>query len=156
MPSLPRPTLPPLSTPSLPTASAFGTLAAWLLGVGLLAVLLWQASRWLKFAERSRRAATQHLGPWPVDPLHVSTRTELVQAFDYLALLVLGPQARSWNHNAIARSFAQRDAAHAETVGQLAALYEQARYVDGHEMLRDSDRDQARRVLSQLAGAAIP
>jgi hypothetical protein len=156
MPSLPRPTLPPVSTPSLPTASAFGALAAWLLGIGLLAVLLWQAARWLKLAERSTRAATQHLGAWPLDPRHVATRSELVQAFDFLALLVLGPQARTWNHNAIARSFAQRDAAHAEAAGQLAALYEQARYVGGDDMLPDSDRAQARQALSQLAGAAMP
>jgi hypothetical protein len=151
-----RPSLPPVSAPSLPNASAFGTLAAWLLVVGLIAALLWQASRWLGFAARDGRSATQRLGPWPVDPRHVSSRAELVQAFDYLALLVLGPRARTSNHNAIARSFAERDAAHAEAVGQLAALYEQARYIDAADALPEGQRDQARRLLTLLAGGAAP
>jgi hypothetical protein len=156
LPAMPQPALPPISAPSLPSASAFGTLAAWLLAIGLIAVLLWQASRWLKFAEPSMRSAAQRLGPWPVDPQRVSTRAELVQAFDYLALLVLGSQARTSNHNAVARSFAEQDATCSVAAGQLAALYEQARYVDGTDPLPSSDRDQARRLLNQLAGAAAP
>jgi hypothetical protein len=156
MPSMARPTLPPVSAPAIPSASAFGTLAAWLLGAAIMAVLLWQVSRWRKFAQRGVRSGTQPLGPWPVDPQRVSSRAELVQAFDYLALSSLGARARTWNHNAVARSFTEQDAAHAEAAGQLAALYEQARYIDDGDGLADTDRDQARRLLTKLAGAARP
>ena len=56
----------------------------------------------------------------------------------------------------VARSFAEHDGVHAEFAGLLAGLYEQARYSAGPDALPDSDRDQARRLLTQLAGAATP
>jgi hypothetical protein len=117
-------------------------------------VLAWQASRWLRVPGHAARASTPGLGPWPVDPQQISTRSELVQAFDYLALLMFGMQARTWNHSTVARSFAARSASDAETAGQLAALYEQARYTNGADPLLIADRDRARLAVAQLAGVA--
>lgn len=156
MPSVTRPALPSVSSPSMPTASAFGMVATWLLGIGVIAALVWQASRWLKYSGHRARVSTAELGPWPVDPQQITTRAELVLAFDYLAVLMFGMQARTLNHRAVARSFAAHSAPHAEIAGQLAALYEQARYTNGVEMLLEADRDLARRTVAQLAGAASP
>jgi hypothetical protein len=152
LPAMPRPTLPDVSTPSLPSASGLGTLALWLLAVGLIALAVWQTSRWLKLGERKNRAAAATLGPWPVDPALVATRMELVRAFDYLALLILGSPARSWHHRAIARALAKRAASQAEFAEQLGLLYEAARYTEGAEVLPADQRDRARHALTQLAG----
>src|SRR6202035_2401500 len=73
MPALSRPAVPSVSTPSAPSAASLGSIAVWLLCIGLSAVLVWQASRWLKFAPRDRHASAHGLGPWPVDPHQVST-----------------------------------------------------------------------------------
>jgi hypothetical protein len=154
LPSLPRPSLPSVSAPALPSAANFGTLATWLLVLGALVVVAWQASRWLRQDKGNERSAG--LGPWPVNPATVATRAELVEAFDYLAILVLGSPARSWHHRAIARALAERDASLAGTADQLAVLYEQARYTDGADELPTAERDDARVALTRFAEAASP
>jgi hypothetical protein len=150
LPSLTRPDFSP-SAPALPTTSSLGTLAVWLLCLGLTALALWQASRWLNLTGPARSAEAARLGPWPVDPGLVSTRSELVQAFDYLAVLTLGPKARVWHHRAVGRALAGRAAPQANAALRLADLYEQARYTEGAETLGADDRDEARRALTQLA-----
>src|SRR5262249_26886429 len=96
LPSMSRPSLPAASAPAMPSTSNLGTLATWLLSLGLVTLVAWQASRWLKLGQPATATVAAGLGPWPVDPALVATRAELVQAFDYLALLMLGPPARSW------------------------------------------------------------
>jgi hypothetical protein len=150
-PSLPRPSLPNIGAPSLPSASSLGTFAMWLLGVGLIVLFAGQISRWTRLGVGRERSSTG-LGPWPVDPAQVATRAELVRAFDYLALLVLGSPARTWHHRAVAQALAERDASIADIAHQLAALYEEARYTDGVDALPDDQRDRARLALAQLAG----
>jgi hypothetical protein len=145
MPGMSKPGLPSVAAPAMPTAAGLGTVAAWLLCLGILAVVTWQASRWFK-GRAPRPLAAAGLGPWPVDPRNIATRAELVLAFDYLALLRIGPQARPWNHNAVARSLAIPAAA------QLAVLYEQARYTEGAATLPLAERDRARCALAELAG----
>jgi hypothetical protein len=152
LPSLANPGLGPVSAPALPTAAALGTVAVWLVLVALVAVLLWQASRWLKATGQRNRAAEAGLGPWPIAPDRIATRAELVRAFDYLALLVFGTPARAWHHHAVARALAERSAPLADAAGQAAALYEWARYTEGDEALPADRRDRARRALAQLAG----
>jgi hypothetical protein len=154
LPSLSRPSLPAVSAPSMPPPASLGTLATWLLCVAMVALLAWQASRWIQLPGRAGRTAAQAVGPWPVRPSEVSTRTELVQAFDYLALLRCGVTARSWHHRAVARALAEHTAGLADDAAQLAALYEQARYTDGAEALALDLRDQARTALVRLAGVA--
>jgi hypothetical protein len=83
----------------------------------------------------------------------VATRAELVQAFDYLALLKLGPAARSWNHRAVARRWADRCAACTADAARLADLYERARYTTGADALPVADRDAARGALRSLVEA---
>jgi hypothetical protein len=94
------------------------------------------------------------LGPWPVRPEDVSTRTELIRAFDYLALLRLGPAARSWHHRAVARQWAALSEASQAPAETLAGLYETARYTDGPEALTDAERERARQALLTLAAGA--
>ena len=152
-PAPPRGALPNVSTPSLPAASALGTIAIWLICIVLAALVLWQASRWLK---GSRRAAqrTFGLGPWPVDPQQVASRAELVKAFDYLAVLVFGAKARPWNHRTVARSLAERAEPLTHLAAELAALYEEARYTDGESALSPDQCELARHALNKLAGVA--
>jgi hypothetical protein len=149
--SIPTPNLGP---PALPTFSRppLSAGAAWLLLAALCLLAGWQMMRW------SQRSAVGfdsrvRLGPWPVRPDDVATRTDLVQAFDYLAILTLGFDAKSWNHQAIARRWCANSPANAPTANALARLYEQARYTDGPSELTQPQRDQARQALLQLAEA---
>ncbi len=156
-PSLPRWSLnlgggPHLSAPSVGAFGGFGggDTIFWALVPILLALLGWFFYQKLGYATQKRTAAAT-LGPWPVDPAQVSTRTQLIQAFEYLALLLLGMQARTWNHRVIAAKMgtgAEKTAPAAE----LAQLYELARYTPGEEALPPKTQTTARRHLVQLAG----
>jgi hypothetical protein len=149
MPNIAAPGMPDLSGPSLPSFSAW---AIWIL---LLLLFLLAGRQMLRWGRRSavRVEETAQLGPWPVRPEAVSTRAELVRAFDYLALLTLGVGVQSWNHYAVARRWREKSPACAQTGDALALLYEQARYTEGVEALTQSQRDQARASLLQLAEA---
>jgi len=94
------------------------------------------------------------LGPWPVRPEAVRTRDELVRAFEYLALLLLGPAARTRNHEEIAAGLGEQDVSRRAAAERLAGLYEQARYAPPDEVLPDTDLAAARADLSLLAGVA--
>jgi hypothetical protein len=148
-PNLAVPGMPGIASPFLPSIS---TGATWLLLALLCLLVGWQMLRWTKRPDVAvdERAG---LGPWPVRPEAVTTRAELVQAFDYLALRTLGLGAQSWNHHAVARSWRERLPRCAEPAQALALLYEQARYTDGAEALTEAERDQARRSLLVLAEA---
>jgi hypothetical protein len=135
------------TAPSPPTPSG----NVWLFILIVLALLAagWY---WLR-RQRSAKAAVApaYLGPWPVQPDAVSNRAELVRAFDYLALLSLGLDVRTWNHLAIARQWTAKAPACTEASHALALLYEQARYTDGGDALTEPQRDAARRSLLMLA-----
>jgi len=149
MPNITAPGMPALSGPSLPSFSA------WAIGILLLFLFLltgWQMLRWGK-QSAARVEEYAQVGPWPVRPEAVSTRAELVLAFDYLALLTLGVGVQSWNHHAVARRWREKSPACAQTGNALALLYEQARYTQGVEALTPSQRDKARACLLQLAEA---
>ena len=143
------PSMPAVSTPSLPS---FNVATTWLLLAALCLLAGWQMTRW------SKRPAVvadwrSSLGPWPVNPDEVATRADLVRAFDYLAILTLGLDARSWNHQAIMLRWCAACRGVAALAIALAELYERARYTDGPAELSPSQRDQARRLLLQLAEA---
>jgi hypothetical protein len=124
-------------------------------GIGLGAFSLWLLFRSRNLPLVARRLERWRLGPWPVSPAAVQTRDELVRAFEYLALLLLGPVARSWNHRLIADRMAGTGSApsrKAEAAERLAGLYERARYAPADEILREPALRVARQDLSFLAG----
>jgi hypothetical protein len=108
------------------------------------------------------------LGPWPVQPAAVQTREELIQAFEYLSLLRLGPAARNWHHWTIAmqlgrspggsvsvRSWGEGSPERLRAAEQLASLYERARYAPAVESLPEAALAMARRDLCLLAGVPV-
>jgi hypothetical protein len=141
--------MPNVSAPSLPT---IGVGVTWFLFVLLFMLVSWSLLSW---AGRSKKGADDRaaLGPWPIRPEEVATRTELVRAFDYLALWSLGLRAKSWNHQAIARHWSERSPACGDFASALAIQYEQARYTDGAEELPVLERDLVRKSLLALKGA---
>jgi len=157
------------------TAGAQGWQVLLVLG-GLLgiAVLFWRILTQAR--QKDADAANQgwRLGPWPVDPAAVATREDLVRAFEYLSVLSLGPDARNWNHRAIAERLTDRDAlsvgraavrdagkdrsigvidTNPAAVYELTDLYERARYAPPSDLLPDEDLAVARRDLCLLARA---
>ena len=156
-PSLPNVSLPNVAAPSIPNFGApsmpsVGTGTTWILFALLCLLVGWQMLRWTKGAAPVVDPRVQ-LGPWPVRPEAIATRAELIQAFNYLALLTLGVNVESWNHVAITRSWRDRTPACVESAQALAFLYEQARYTEGAQTLTEAERDQARRSLTHLAEA---
>jgi hypothetical protein len=158
MPSLPRTTsLPGLPRPSAPSPPSkdTGVFLLWLLAAGVMLLLLWKAGVWY---QHRPEGDGWRLGPWPVAPGEVSTRAELVRAFEYLALLCLGRAARSRHHLDLAAQLAARPAAdppgQQDAAAHLARLYEQARYAPGDEPLPPEEIHRARRELCLLAGVA--
>jgi hypothetical protein len=132
--------------------TTLGSVATWILALMILALILARIVRWPR---RSQSAAMvrPEIGPWPVQPGSVSTRAELVLAFDYLALWTLGLRVKSWNHHAVATLWIEQAPACAASAASLARLYEQARYTDGAEMLPEAERDLARQSLRKIAEA---
>src|SRR5262249_5727102 len=124
----------------------------WLLAPVLVVALAWLFYRNLGRAPSFTLAARRR-GRWPVDPAAVTTRAELIRAFDYLAFLLLGDRVRTWNHVAVAKKLGQEAANH-PAAGALAELYELARYTPGNDALPPDAREAARRHLLLLARSA--
>jgi len=144
---------------------------------GLLGIVLlfWRILTQARHKDADAADQGWHLGPWPVDPAAVDTREDLVRAFEYLSVLSLGPDARNWNHRAIAERLRDRDAlsvGHAmvrdtgrgdsagavdtslAVVYELTDLYERARYAPPSDLLPDEELAVARRDLCLLAGVS--
>ncbi len=153
-PALPSVHLPHVSLPSPPRGRA---VYGWLmLPLGFIFGLI----GWKILQERQQRADRLGrfragdrwvLGPWPVAPNAVSSEAELIQAFEHLTLLKLGPEARSWNHHAIAAGLGGAHPERRRAADQLAALYEQFRYAPIHPPLAADILHSARRALTFLA-----
>ena len=84
----------------------------------------------------------------------MSTRQDLIRAFEHLAYLLLGRLARSLNHRDVAARLGRLDGAGAAAADRLARLYEQARYAPPDEVLPLHELTAARGDLAALAGAA--
>jgi hypothetical protein len=162
--------LPGVSGPWLLFASLAGAIAAAIAGWAFLA----RSRRLLE----GREHPDWKLGPWPVNPREVLSRREMVLAFEYLSLLNLGPDARNWNHRVIATRLAEEkilkkhraigvseptrskpvemqpvnDPLHQLVVGELASVYEQARYAPPGDTLSEASLESARRNFCLLAG----
>ena len=146
-----------------PTASAapsVGDSDGMLDGMIWVAVLLLiGAAVWMAYAAaRSQTAAARSKdwapGPWPVLPSQVSTREDLIRAFEHLAYLCLGRTARTLNHLDVASRLGRSGEDRAAAAGRLARLYEQARYAPPDEPLPADELTAARGDLTALAGAA--
>ncbi len=122
----------------------------WAVVIGIVVIVGWRLFGRIG-SVASSHAAGAALGPWPIDPTLIATRTQLIKGFDYAAILLIGGEARSWNHQAIARVLAG-NSTHAAAAQELASLYEQARYTIGPEQLSDAQQSAARRHLCLLAG----
>ncbi len=118
------------------------------------ALLAWGLIRRRGLIELRRADGGWRLGPWPVRPEQVRTREELVRAFEYLALLLLGRSARNCNHREIAAWLGEGGAERHGAAERLAALYEQARYAPPDEALPEAEVAAARADLTLLAGVA--
>jgi hypothetical protein len=120
-------------------------------------VLLWMSLAWSRH-QAEGAGGTWKPGPWPVDPAAVSTRGQLVQAFEYLALLRLGRGARTRNHRDLAVQLAltpgEDPPRRRQAARRLARLYEHARYAPLDEQVPEEDLAAARRDLCFLAGVA--
>jgi hypothetical protein len=167
--------------------AAGGSLSAssftWLAFAAIVVLILTVVTGWSLMARSrqllgARQQEEWRLGPWPVNPGDVLTRGELVQAFEYLSLLNLGPDARNWNHRVIASRLGDEkklkkynvapaswprqgravvilpvnDPLHRVVVGELASIYEQARYAPPGDPLPETSLEAARRDLCLLAG----
>jgi len=149
---MPAPDIDGPSMPSFGRLPSVSNAVTWLLIVAVVVLVGWQLLRWTRRGSlpTDPRAA---LGPWPIQPGAVATRSDLVKAFDYLALLTLGPDVASWNHCAVAQRWCEKASAHAALVHDLASAYESARYTHGADELPANVRDQVRKSLALLAGA---
>jgi hypothetical protein len=149
-----------LAKPAPPQADGEAWLAA-LLSLSLLAALafLYHRSNLRAADPQANSESAWRLGSWPVSPDAVSTRTEVVAAFEYLALLRLGVSASTYHHRALAERLAGQDGDNvafrlaAET---LAWLYEKARYAPADDTLSPDELTDARQALCLLAGVTVP
>jgi hypothetical protein len=139
-------------------AAAGGSLAVVEMLLIVAVFIVVAALVWRFFGPTRRRApemALAALGPWPVDPARITTRQQLMQAFEYLALLLLGNQARSANHVHIAGNLSTTPEK-GKAAEQLASLYEKARYDPARDELPAGDFRAASRGLLLLAGGRAP
>jgi hypothetical protein len=129
------------------------TRVAWVLFAATMAVIGWNLMTRRRGAG-DRSGDGEVLGPWPVAPSAVASRDDLVRAFEYLALLRLGRVGRTSNHLAVASLLNEAESDHSRraAAGELARLYERARYQPQPAPLADADLAAARRDLALLAG----
>jgi hypothetical protein len=151
---------PEASVGVLDRAAGLGQFALVVVGMIALGAGLYLVLRLWKKGSDLAASAGWRLGPWPVNPAQVSTPEQFIRAFEYLAVLLLGREARHRNHRQIAAGLkstagaegtSQRDAAE-----ELAAIYEQARYAPVTEPLDGNQLAAARRDLILLAGHSAP
>jgi hypothetical protein len=156
------PALPSLEMPVLgvPAVSSPNT------GMGLLlvpvlvifAVVVWKVMQKIDWHKSGRGTLLRphnlesRLAPWSISRNALQTKEDLVRAFEYLSLMKLGPEARSWNHREIARELGGNQEDRRRAAGHLAGLYEQARYAPDIGSMPPDAMQIARHELSFLAG----
>jgi hypothetical protein len=140
--------------PSMPSATAinWGLQFLWIALIVAAGVLVWKLLGGYGAASRRTGWRGWSLGPWPVSPDAVGTRQDVVQAFEYLSLLKLGPAAQSRNHVLLAAELGEPAPEHQGAAQRLATIYEKARYTPADEALSDAALASARRELCYLAG----
>lgn len=128
-----------------------GRSMLWLAALGVFVVVAWRLARLYRpkllvtLAERVYR---------PLPPERVTTREEMIRAFEHLALARLGEPARTWNHLEVAGELGGDDSERRRLAQELASCYEQARYTPASDPLPDERLAEARRALTVLSGGA--
>jgi DNA-binding FrmR family transcriptional regulator len=158
LPALPKvnmsaPAMPVVSIPSFglpsPSGSAWGFAGdgwSYLAAVVGVIVLIVAVARASGLRPGPAAAARARLGPWPVAPDRITSREDVIAAFEYLAVWKFGPAAAAWNHRTVAdRLAAEPDARPA--ADRLADLYEKARYAAAPQAAWDSARELVRRLI---------
>jgi hypothetical protein len=142
-------------SPDVEAAQLRWVLRALLLGVVVAAsaYLLWKLL--LNIGQHWSDSTLSDQRRWPCPPGEISTGQQLIQAFEHLAVLLLGERARTTNHLEIAAGLGCA-AGHGQAALELAALYEKARYDPKHGALAEPDLNTARRHLCLLAGVEAP
>ncbi len=141
------PSAPHFVGPGADARTATNVLLAGI-GIAIVAVIVW---RLFGGPLSAAVGGQRRLGPWPLDIARVTSRVELIQAFEYLSLLRCGEPARTWHHRAIAECLGGTEAHRRDAAARLAELYEQARYAPADN--REPDWSTARGPLTLLAGA---
>jgi hypothetical protein len=138
----------------MPSATVinWGLQFLWIALIVAAGVLVWKILGGYSAASRRASRRSWSLGPWPVSPDAVGTRQEVIQAFEYLSLLRLGPAAQSRNHVLLAVELGEPAPEHQDAAQRLATIYEKARYTPADETLSDTALASARRELCYLAG----
>jgi hypothetical protein len=127
----------------------------WWVGVAAcVGLILWQF--WKRGSARRSATASRRLGPWPVQPHRISSAADLIAAFEYLAVLRLGLHVRTWHHRAVAAELGRENDDRRRAAGELAALYEQARYSSAEASLSLDAVAAARRDVCFLAEMGFP
>ncbi|HTU22491.1 MAG TPA: hypothetical protein VMG10_30920, partial [Gemmataceae bacterium] len=144
------------SLPSAPERAADRDAALPLMSMVMLAtivVLLCKMAARSQVQTSSGDAEPWCLGPWPVSPRAVATRQDVIRAFEYLALLCLGPSAGTCHHRELAERIAEQNSgnpARRQAAEMLACFYEQARYAPAGEALSQEELSDARQALCYL------
>jgi len=139
---------------TFPSGSALdrGLQILWVVLILVAGVLIWKLLGGnIPGVGRSAKRSWR-LGPWPVAPGAVSSRKEVILAFEYLSLLRVGPEAKSRNHLELAAELGQSAKDHRQSADRLAAVYELARYAPADEPLTADALAAARTELCLLAG----
>lgn len=160
VPSLPRLGSPSISLPAASTPDGEGWTPALLslLMLGTIVLFLCKSGFRLQSAG-SGKGDEWRLGSWPVSPGSVSTRQDVIRAFEYLALLCFGPAAAACHHRTLAEGLAEQDRnnpGRRQASEMLAWLYEQARYAPAEDALSAEQLSDARHALCLLAGVTAP
>ena len=124
--------------------------------IGLSVFLAWKLSLGKRSSDQNE-SERWRLGSWPIAPGNVTTRHDVVRAFEYLALLSLGVAASTCHHHELAARLSGQDEGNPsrrQAAETLAWLYEQARYAPPGETLSPGELTDARHALSLLAGVA--
>ena len=144
--------LPRIGSPDA-SAGRVITLLAWLIGMVAGAVCLRRLWLHLQETNRDRLRKQALLKAWPVDPLGITNREDLIRAYEYLALSRLGMAVKSWNHLAIAAGLGDSpDPQRRNAALCLRDAYEHARYAPVEDALPHEVIVEARRHLCLLAG----
>jgi hypothetical protein len=148
------PSFGPMPNVNMPPASALerGLQLLWVALIFVAGILLWKLLGGSMSVAGRRGKFIWKLGAWPVAPGAVATRQDVIQAFEYLSLLRLGPTAQSRNHLELAVGLGQAATDHRQSAERLAAVYEQARYTPENEPLSIDALAAARSELCYLAG----
>jgi hypothetical protein len=154
LPSLPNVGRPSVSmrTPSTAESDGWLPVVLCLLMLGLIVLFICKRGFGPKDQAGSGADAEWRLGSWPVPPGAVSTRQDVIRAFEYLALLCFGPAAAACHHRQLAERLASDNPNRRQAAEMLAWLYEQARYAPAGEALSQEQLSDARHALCSLAG----